>query len=163
MKPLWWLVIVLGVIIVVLLGVVLFYAPAKAPQVAPSGSASSGTSASPSSTAPVVSSDGHVSVTSLHPGDIVHSPLTITGTVTGGGWFYEATFPVKVMDADGAVIGSGTAQAQGEWTTSATVPFTATVSFVAPQYATGTVVLSKDNPSGNPANDLSLSIPVTFY
>ncbi len=43
MKPLWWIVIVLGVIIVVLLGVLFFYSPAKAPEM-PSGSLQNGVS-----------------------------------------------------------------------------------------------------------------------
>jgi hypothetical protein len=42
------------------------------------------------------------------------------------------------------------------------VPFTAIVNFTAPQDATGTVVFSKDNPSGASENDLSLSVPVRF-
>jgi Immunoglobulin-like domain of bacterial spore germination len=162
MKVLRWLAVILGIIIIVLLGVLIFYNPvAKAPTQSGNGGADTGTSTAPGG--PVVSSDGRVAVTSPAANGHVHSPLTITGTVTGGGWFFEASFPVKVLDADGTVLGIGTAQAQGDWMTTDTVPFSATVSFVAPQDATGTVVLSKDNPSGDPAKDLSLSIPVKFY
>ncbi len=161
MKPLWWIVIVLGVIIIVLLGVLFFYSPAKAPEI-PSGVPGAASSTPAAALAPVVSSDGRMAVTSLHPGDLVASPFTVAGTVTGGGWFFEGTFPVKVLDGNGTMIGSGVAQAQGEWTTTATVPFAATVSFGVPQYATGTIVLSRDNPSGDPKNDLSLAIPVRF-
>ncbi|HUC01615.1 MAG TPA: Gmad2 immunoglobulin-like domain-containing protein [Candidatus Paceibacterota bacterium] len=141
------LAVVFAVIIVVLLAVLIFYpGPAKAPTV-PAG---------------VISSDGHMAVTSLKPDGLVASPLTVTGAVTGGGWFYEATFPVKVLDSDGTELGVAAAQAQADWTSTGTVPFTAIVQFSAPQGATGTVVLSKDNPSGDPANDESLSIPVRF-
>lgn len=143
------LVVLMAVIIIALLAVLIFYpGPAKAPMTAGSQS--------------VISSDGHLAVASLKSGNLVRSPLTVTGTVTGGGWFFEATFPVKVLDGNGTELGVAAAQAQADWTSTGTVPFTAVVQFSAPQYATGTVVLSKDNPSGAPQNDESLSIPVRF-
>jgi hypothetical protein len=42
------------------------------------------------------------------------------------------------------------------------VPFTAVITFTPATTATGTIVLEKDNPSGLPANDNSLTIPITF-
>jgi hypothetical protein len=143
------LAIVLGVIIIVLLGVLFFYNPAKAPPIA-------------SVPAPVVSADGHLSVSSLHANDVVTSPLTVTGTVTGGGWFFEGSFPIKIVDGDGATIGTGVAQAQADWMSTSSVPFTAIISFTAAHRATGTVLFSKDNPSGLSQNDASLAIPVRF-
>jgi hypothetical protein len=109
-----------------------------------------------------MSADGHLGVTAPQPGALVTSPVTVIGTVVGGGWFFEATFPVKVLDGDGMVIGDGAAQAQADWTSTGTVPFTAIIQFSAPRGATGTVVLSKDNPSGAQQKDQSLSIPVRF-
>jgi hypothetical protein len=149
------IVIIFAVIIVVLLGVLIFI-PAKAPEGPPGSTA---TSTIPQ---PAISADGHVSVTTPHAGDVVSSPVTITGTVTGGGWFFEASFPVKVIDADGAVLGRGQAQAHSDWMTTGTVPFAATITFTAPHSGTGTIVLAKDNPSGMPQNDMSLAIPVRF-
>lgn len=150
------LAIVFAVIIIVLLGVLFFYNPAKAPQLPPDNVGGA------KILQPIVSADGHLSVTSLVAGQIVTSPVTVVGTVTGGRWFFEATFPAKVLDSDGTVLGTGTAEAQADWTSTGTVPFTAIIQFSAPHGATGTVVLSKDNPSGAPQNDLSLSIPVKF-
>jgi len=150
------LVVVLGVVIIVLLGVIFFYNPANAPQLPPDNVGGA------KIVQPIVSADGHLSVTSLQAGNLIASPFTLVGTVTGGGWFYEATFPVRVLDGDGMVLGSGTAQAQDDWMSTGTVPFTVIIRFSAPRYATGTVVLSKDNPSGDSANDMSLSIPVEF-
>ena len=89
------LVIVLGVIIIILLAVLFFYNPVKAP---------------------TLSSDGHLAIISPQENALVSSPITMSGTVTGGGWFFEASFPVKVLDGDGTVIGSGIAQAQTDWT-----------------------------------------------
>ena len=150
------LVVVLGVIILVLLGVLIFYNPAKAPQLPPDNVGGA------KILQPTVSADGHVGVTAPQSGALITSPVTVVGTVTGGGWFFEASFPVKVLDADGRVLGTGIAHAQADWMSTSSVPFTAIVQFTAPHSATGTVVLSKDNPSGLPQNDTSLSIPVRF-
>ncbi len=150
------LAIVFAVIIIILLGVLFFYNPAKAPQLPPDNAGGA------KILQPTVSADGHLGVTAPQPGALVTSPLTVTGTVTGGGWFFEASFPVKVLDGNGTIIGTGLAEAQADWMSTSSVPFTAIVQFSAPRYATGTVVLSKDNPSGMPQNDMSLNIPVRF-
>jgi hypothetical protein len=150
------LVVALGVIIVVLLGVLIFYNPAKAPQLPPDNGGAAKV------LQPTTSADGHVGVTAPQPGALIASPATVIGTITGGGWFFEASFPVKVLDGDGTVLGTGIAQAQADWTSTSSVPFTAIVQFSAPHGATGTVVLSKDNPSGLAKNDMSFSIPVRF-
>ncbi len=95
------------------------------------------------------------------PGDTVTSPLIITGRARGG-WYFEAIFPVTLLDASDNVIASGTAQAQSDWMTSDYVPFSATLTFSPPASATGTLVLKNSNPSGEPVNDKELRIPVTF-
>jgi len=59
------------------------------------------------------------------------------------------------------VIGDGAAQAQADWTSTGTVRSRRSSNFRAAR-RTGTVVLSKDNPSGAQQNDQSLSIPVRF-
>ncbi len=150
------LVVALGVIIVILLAVLIFYTPAKAPQLPPDNVGGA------KILQPTMSADGHLGVTAPQPGALVSSPITVIGTVTGGGWFFEASFPVKVLDAGGTVLGTGIAQAQADWTSTSSVPFTAIVQFSTPHGATGTVMLSKDNPSGLAKNAASLSIPVRF-
>ncbi|OGY91658.1 MAG: hypothetical protein A3B31_03020 [Candidatus Komeilibacteria bacterium RIFCSPLOWO2_01_FULL_53_11] len=85
----------------------------------------------------------------------------ITGTARGH-WYFEATFPVKMLDKNGAVIGSHYAEAQGEWMTEEFVPFTSTLTFQAVSGEHGTLVLQKDNPSGLPENEDELRIPVIF-
>ena len=100
------LAIIFAVIIVVLLGVLIFYNPAKAP----------GSPTSPLVT--LVSSDGALMIptSSLENNKLITSPFSLTGTVTGGGWFFEATFPVTLLDANGNVIASTTARAATDWT-----------------------------------------------
>ncbi|MEX2054363.1 MAG: Gmad2 immunoglobulin-like domain-containing protein [Candidatus Colwellbacteria bacterium] len=91
----------------------------------------------------------------------VSSPLTITGEARGN-WYFEATFPVSIEDANGNVLAQHYATAKGEWMTADFVRFEAELSFVAPQAQTGVLILSKDNPSGLPENDDELRIPIQF-
>jgi Immunoglobulin-like domain of bacterial spore germination len=149
--------IVLGIVVVVLLGVLIFVPTAKGPA---TSSMPSGQSApSPGAT---VSADGHLRIDLPDANDVISSPVAIEGTVTGGGWFFEGSFPIKVLDADGAIIGQGTAQALSDWISTGTVPFSASITFTAPHYASGTILFENDNPSGAPQNARSLSVPVRF-
>ncbi len=99
---------------------------------------------------------------SPQPGAMVSSPLTIKGEARGN-WFFEASFPVVLTDWDGLIIGEGIATAQGDWMTTEFVPFVATLTFTADPAVysdRGSLILRKDNPSGLPANDDALEIPV---
>ena len=103
----------------------------------------------------------HIKVTKPLPNQLVESPITIEGEARGT-WFFEATFPVKLMDADGNLIAAHFAQAQGEWMTEDFVLFAAELIFEKPSTDTGILILEKDNPSGLPENDASIEIPVRF-
>ncbi len=95
------------------------------------------------------------------PGALVSSPVSFSGKARGP-WYFEGSFPVTVRASDGSAIGSGIAEAKGEWMTLEFVPFTGAVSFTKTPTATGTLVFHKENPSGDPALDLSYTIPVSF-
>ena len=106
--------------------------------------------------------DSEMSVNAPVPGDTVSSPLSVTGEARGY-WFFEADFPVELKDAGGATIGTGIATAQSSWMTTDFVPFIATILFPPqPSGSNGTLILRKDNPSGEPVNDDSRSISVVF-
>ncbi|MFA6375856.1 MAG: Gmad2 immunoglobulin-like domain-containing protein [Candidatus Paceibacterota bacterium] len=100
-------------------------------------------------------------VDSPRPGDTVKSPLAISGNARGN-WYFEASFPVKIVDANDQQLGIIPAQAQGEWMTENFVPFNAVLEFTAPTTPTGSLILQKDNPSGLPENNNQLAIPVKF-
>lgn len=105
-----------------------------------------------------------IQLESPRPGQTVRSPLVLRGQARGT-WFFEASFPVTIVDWDGRIIGQGIAQAQGDWMTEEFVPFEATLTFTAdPQaYSTrGSLILQKDNPSGLPEYDDALEIPVVI-
>jgi len=106
--------------------------------------------------------DGLIKVDFPRPGQTVASPLTITGEARGY-WFFEASFPVVLADWDGLIIAEGIAEAEAEWMTGDFVSFKATLTYQVPEerYSRrGTLILRKDNPSGLPANDDALEIPV---
>lgn len=91
----------------------------------------------------------------------VESPLVVVGEARGT-WYFEASFPIELVDANGLRLAIVPAQAQEDWMTEAFVPFSATLTFNAPTTATGTLILHKDNPSGLPEYDDELRIPIRF-
>lgn len=102
-----------------------------------------------------------IHVMKISEGDLVKSPLKIEGEARGY-WFFEASFPIKIYDANGRELGIAIAQADGEWMTENFVPFHAELKFSKPSTDTGFLVLERDNPSGLPENADELRIPVRF-
>jgi hypothetical protein len=99
-------------------------------------------------------------------GETVRSPLTVSGEARGY-WFFEASFPLVVVDWDGKIIGEGYATAEGDWMTAEYVPFTGEVSFdteeISGNYSNnGTLILQKANPSGLPEHNEAVEVPVVF-
>lgn len=105
--------------------------------------------------------EDRIKVTKPLPNQVIESPLIIEGEARGT-WFFEASFPVKLLDANRNVIASHFAQAQADWMTEDFVVFKAQIEFEKPSTDTGVLVLEKDNPSGLPENDAKIEIPVRF-
>lgn len=100
------------------------------------------------------------------PGAVISSPLTLTGKARES-WYFEASFPVEITDWDGRIIAQGHAEAQGDWMTTEYVPFTAVLAFTVPASSasvshTGSLILHNDNPSGDPARERALTVPIVF-
>lgn len=102
-----------------------------------------------------------IRVTSPSSDAVVASPLNVEGQARGN-WYFEASFPVKLLDANGKQLAIAPAQAQGEWMKEDFVPFKVTLTFPEPTTDSGTLILEKDNPSGLPQNADELRIPVKF-
>lgn len=103
-----------------------------------------------------------IKLESVHAGDSISSPVKITGEARGN-WFFEASFPISIVNWDGLIIGQGVATAKGDWMTEDFVPFEANITFDKATYKNnGAIILQKDNPSGLPANDDALEIPIFF-
>jgi hypothetical protein len=100
-------------------------------------------------------------VASPNAGEEIASPLFISGKARGY-WFFEASFPIELVDENNNLISQTVAQAEGEWMTEDFVPFTATLNFSNPNTAQGFLIFKKDNPSGLPEYDDELKVPVVF-
>ncbi len=96
-----------------------------------------------------------------YPGAVTGKEFVVSGKARGT-WYFEASFPVKVLDKDGKVLWQGPAQAQSEWMTENFVPFKVTAKVPQSYIGPATLVLMKDNPSGEPARDASISFPFTI-
>jgi hypothetical protein len=110
---------------------------------------------------PPAAKAGLIELHNPFPGDIIQSPLALEGRAKGP-WYFEASFPVYLLNAAGDTIARVPAEAQGEWMTENMVFFKATLEFVAPAGDSGTLVLSKSNASGLPEHDDELRVPVRF-
>jgi uncharacterized membrane protein YqiK len=90
--------------------------------------------------------DSMIRVQSPTSGQSVQSPLMITGQARGT-WFFEASFPVRLVDKAGVEIAAGIATAQSDWMTEDFVPFTASLIFASDKEQEAELILIKDNPS----------------
>ena len=98
---------------------------------------------------------------SPRPGDTITTPLIVIGQARGY-WFFEASFPVYVLNDKNEILGVSFATADDEWMTENFVPYSGEVRFDQKGAKSGFVVLKKDNPSGLPEHDDELRIPVKF-
>jgi len=101
-----------------------------------------------------------ISVDNIKDNQTVSNPINIQGKARGS-WFFEATFPIQLVDASGNIITTTQARAETDWATTSFVNFSATLEY---NNSTSTgralIVLSNDNPSGDPARSQSIFIPV---
>jgi len=106
---------------------------------------------------------GNDKITVSYPAsnELVNSPLEVTGQARGS-WFFEASFPIQLVDSAGQTVTVAIAQAQGDWMTEQFVPFVAKLEFLDPKLNSGKLILKKDNPSGLAKFDDSIEIPVRF-
>jgi hypothetical protein len=73
-------------------------------------------------------------------------PLNISGSITGS-WYFEADFPVRLVDAAGTELYTVIAQAQEDWMTSEDVDFNALVNCDDNELDGASLVFVKDNVS----------------
>ena len=125
------------------------------------GQNSSSSSFSQSSPTSSVVLDDDVQLTQPHLNQTVTSPLIVNGSARGT-WYFEASFPVQLIDADGNELAQKPAQAQSDWMTTDFVPFSVMLTFEEPATENGFLILKKDNPAGDPAKDAEVRVPVRF-
>ncbi|MFA6252038.1 MAG: GerMN domain-containing protein [Candidatus Paceibacterota bacterium] len=98
-------------------------------------------------------------VDGISEGMSVDSPLILRGRAKGN-WFFEGSFPVKLVDSENNSIASGVARATANSLTDEFVPFETRLEFNIPEKKDGMLVFKNDNPSGMPENDIYYRIPV---
>ena len=104
--------------------------------------------------------------------DLIQVELPFPGAVTGkdfgvigkarGYWFFEGSFPIEVRERSGEVLATSIATADGEWMTEDFVKFASEIKIPESYIGPATLILKKDNPSGLPAHDASISFPITI-
>jgi len=90
---------------------------------------------------------------------IISGTIQVMGQARGQ-WFFEAVFPVQLINENEELISQTQAHAQEDWTTENFVPFEAQIEVPAGFSGNATLILRRDNPSGLPEYDRELRIPV---
>lgn len=93
--------------------------------------------------------------------DSISNPIEVSGMVKGN-WFFEGSFPIRIYNEKGALLGLGLAGTKEDWMTENMIPFFASISFENPGSGLGWIRLEKDNPSDIREFDASHDIPVRF-
>lgn len=75
-------------------------------------------------------------------------------------WYFEWIFSIDLLDWNDTEITSTQANAQGEWTTSDYVPFTAWLKFDEIDTNNASIILRNANPSGLPENQITKKITI---
>lgn len=91
----------------------------------------------------------------------ISSPLEIKGKARGP-WFFEAIFPVTLLDEGGNVIARHYVEARGEWMSDQFVDFESTLEFGKVVSDKGTLIFEKSNASGLPEHDDEIRVPIFF-
>ncbi|MFA6430589.1 MAG: Gmad2 immunoglobulin-like domain-containing protein [Candidatus Paceibacterota bacterium] len=113
-----------------------------------------------SDTAQVLTQEASVKLDSPEENESVKNPVRISGQAKGT-WFFEGSFPVELMDTDGNILATSFATSTEDWMTENFIPFSATLEFIKPTSTKHVLlVLKKDNPSGLPEHDESISVPL---
>ena len=105
--------------------------------------------------------EGKISVDTPLMNSKITSPLLVNGEAVGS-WFFEASFPIRLLDEEGNELAISPATTSEDWMTTDMVPFEAELNFVPGTATSGKLVLEKDNPSGEPDKAEKLEIPVKF-
>lgn len=107
------------------------------------------------------STDEKVKLLNLKSGQQIKSPFTLRGEARGN-WYFEGSFPIEIRDGTNKPILIQAVKTKENWMTEKFVPFSTTLTFTKPTTSTGTLILHKDNPSGEASQDESITIPITF-
>jgi len=89
----------------------------------------------------------------------VKSPINVEGQAKGF-WFFEASFPVRLVDLGGHELAITTVQAQDDWMTESFVPFKSEINYEAVATTAAMLIFERDNPSDLAQNLEEYRVPV---
>ena len=93
------------------------------------------------------------------PNETVSSPILLQGKARGS-WFFEASFPVSLVDSSNKELARSHVEAIGDWMTEDYVEFKGILNFEVNVTTSATLVLEKDNPSGLPENAGKIEVSI---
>lgn len=108
---------------------------------------------------PIEDKNVKIIIDSPKANDLISNPLEISGRARGA-WYFEASFPIKLLDENKKVIATAIAQAESNWMTEDFVPFKAEINFISDKDQNGTLAFMNDNPSGLQENQELVELPV---
>lgn len=98
----------------------------------------------------------------IKDGQAVSNPIKIEGKARGY-WFFEGSFPIKLVSTNNEILGTSIATSSDDWMTEDYISFTSELNYTK---STSTnralLILSKDNPSDNRELDQEIYIPVVL-
>lgn len=100
-------------------------------------------------------------IESPKPYEKIESPLLIKGKARGQ-FFFEATFPIKIVDENGNVLQKDYIETIEEWMTENFVSFEKSIKLDFGNIKRGFIIFEKANPSDLKENQFEISIPVYF-
>lgn len=95
------------------------------------------------------------------PGATTGQVFSVRGQARGT-WFFEGSFSIVVLDKSGQILAQSLATSSQDWMTANFIPFKADFKIPASYIGPATLVLKKDNPSGLPEHEASISFPITI-
>lgn len=98
---------------------------------------------------------------SILPGAQVSGKESVTGKIQGG-YFFEANLVLKILDANKNVLKTVSGTATTNWMTTGPVDFKGTVDFTGLLAGPAYIAIENDNPSGEPANQKQILIPIVI-
>ncbi|MDP2736918.1 MAG: GerMN domain-containing protein [bacterium] len=160
-ESVWKILIVVLATIVVALGIRFFSGPEDTWLCQDAGWVKHGNPSVPQPTGPCgyQKQPDEVLVTMPKLNQTINSPLIVEGQARGN-WFFEASFPIELIDDQGKILGQSYVEAQSDWMTENFVPFKGEINYQAAATTTGKLVFKKDNPSGLPQYDKKIEMPV---
>ncbi len=97
----------------------------------------------------------------IKSGDTVDIGYEVKGEVLGS-WFFEGSFPVRVLNIQGEVVSSLVASTSDDWMKETTVPFSIVINFPLEQEGAYVLQFEKSNPSGLDENSDIAKVAITI-